>query len=328
MRPDQENNLTLAQILGITEEDASQRLLQRVALSGAAVCPQFAAELGVQIGRTLTLTNEEGSDVEVVLAGEPRTGAPIRVFVRLSPQAVEVSDEGPASIEQVHPFLQAVGACYVASAVIDQATALGRGTEPLIVKFEDLGVSDGLLGRKLKIANATLAGAGAIGNGLLRALRHINVSGSLTIADPKLVSQGNQNRCPYFNEESVGKPKAEELCARAQADFPEMELVPFVGDFSSLVSRDGKAHTVLVATDSRRVRRTIQSELPLEVIDASTTGTDEIVVHNHHQPTTGACLACIYKHVPDELVRERDIAAGLGIDLEDIHQNLIDVNAG
>jgi hypothetical protein len=31
-----------------------------------------------------------------------------------------------------------------------------------------------------------------------------------------------------------------------------------------------------------------------------------------------ACLACIYHHVPDELARERDIAAGLGVELADV----------
>jgi len=68
----------------------------------------------------------------------------------------------------------------------------------------------------------------------------------------------------------------------------------------------------------RRARRSIQKDLPLEVLDASTTGVSEVIVHSHRQPNPGACLACIYHHVPDELARERDIAAGLGVELADV----------
>ena len=82
----------------------------------------------------------------------------------------------------------------------------------------------------------------------------------------------------------------------------------------------------IVAADSRRARRSIQKDLPLEVLDASTTDVSEIIVHSHRQPTKGACLACIYRHIPDELARERDIASGLGIDLDrrDRRETLID----
>ena len=59
----------------------------------------------------------------------------------------------------------------------------------------------------------------------------------------------------------------------------------------------------------------IQNDLPLEVLDASTTGTSEIIVHSHRQPNQQACLSCIYPHIPDELARARDIAAGLGLEL-------------
>jgi hypothetical protein len=59
----------------------------------------------------------------------------------------------------------------------------------------------------------------------------------------------------------------------------------------------------------------------VEVVDASTTDVSEIIVHSHRQPTDGACLACIYREVPDELARARDIASGLGIALEDVTEN-------
>lgn len=325
MKPEHENQLTLARILNIPEEEASHRLSHRVAISGADGAPAFASEVAELLARTLTMADSGETDVEIVISGEPRTDAQTKVFVSLSENEVIVANEAPANVRPVKPLLAAIAACYVASAVIDRATLLNRGVDPFVVRFKDLGITDELLNKNVVLENPTLAGAGAIGNGFLRALRHLNVSGSLTISDPKDVSEGNQNRCLYFTESSVGKRKANELCTRAQGDFANLQLIPYDADFSSLVKNTGKIRTVIVATDSRRVRRTIQSELPLEVIDASTTGSDEIIIHSHHQPTTGACLACVYKHVPDELSRERTIAAELRVDLADVQKPLIDV---
>jgi hypothetical protein len=88
--------------------------------------------------------------------------------------------------------------------------------------------------------------------------------------------------------------------------------------FEELRKLKRRVRRVVVGADSRPVRRSIQKELPLEVLDASTTDVSEIIVHSHRQPTIGACLACIYSHIPDELARSRDIANGLGIDLADV----------
>jgi hypothetical protein len=81
---------------------------------------------------------------------------------------------------------------------------------------------------------------------------------------------------------------------------------------------------VIVAVDSRRVRRSIQKELPIEVLDASTTGIEEVIVHSHRQLTRRACMACIYHHIIDEFSREREIARGLGVTLDDVKEGFID----
>jgi hypothetical protein len=52
-----------------------------------------------------------------------------------------------------------------------------------------------------------------------------------------------------------------------------------------------------------------------------------VIVHSHSQPTHDACLACIYRHVPDEHVRERSISNGLGIDIETVREGFITADA-
>jgi hypothetical protein len=126
------------------------------------------------------------------------------------------------------------------------------------------------------------------------------------------------NRCLYFDEGDVGGPKAARLCEKAQPDFSDLRLDPVEGTFAQLVKNRGRVRRAIVAADSRPARRSIQKDLPLEVLDASTTDVSEIIVHSHRQPTSGAWLACIYRHIPDEVARERDIANGLGVDLADV----------
>ncbi len=51
------------------------------------------------------------------------------------------------------------------------------------------------------------------------------------------------------------------------------------------------------------------------------------MVHSHRQPAFGACLACIYKHIPDELSREKEIARKLGVEVETVQKGFADHEA-
>jgi len=63
----------------------------------------------------------------------------------------------------------------------------------------------------------------------------LKIQGVLTVCDPKLVGEGNPNRCLYFDGEDVGKPKAERLCAKAQPDFSQLLLNPVNDVLESIV---------------------------------------------------------------------------------------------
>jgi hypothetical protein len=146
----------------------------------------------------------------------------------------------------------------------------------------------------------------------------------LAIVDPKVVQGGILNRCLYLQTEDVGTDKAIALTERAQPDFPSLRLRPEVADFKAFVGGLGHPpETVFVTVDSRHVRRSIQSEVPRRIVDASTTDVRGVVTHSNILPTDTACLACIYRHVPEEHARERSIAEGLGVELADVHGGLI-----
>lgn len=329
MTPQRENALMLASILGIGEEDASRRLCQSVAIThGDGPSAILAREITDLISRTLAIAKPgELADVEIVIGVEPAGVARVQRVVSFSPARVAISAAGSSVICDSHGLLMAIGACYVVADAIAHAVGLQGiycAEDPFVVPFGDLGIKPDLLDLPMVLTDAVLIGAGAIGNGFLRALRHMAVSGDLTIADPKKVGLGNPNRCLYFAASSVGHEKATELCERSQGDFGRLKLTPFVGEFTSLVRERTRVTSAIVAVDSRRVRRSVQKDLPFEVLDASTTAADEVVVHSHRQPNNGACLACIYTELPDERGRARDIANSLRVPLSEVLRGRID----
>jgi hypothetical protein len=326
--PQRENQLTLARILGVSEDEAAVKLEKRIAVTSSShEAAALAADVRQYIERSVALSKSgDPADLEILIGADPRIRSDVKLFVSLSSAGISVGSAGPSHIDDCHPLLSAIAACYVAGFALCRVLGLETTHCPddvLTVRFADLGVSPGILETNVDLSDTVLVGAGAIGNAFLFSLRHVTVSGELTVADPKDVGGGNANRCVYFDESSHG-PKAVELCRRAQLDFPKLTLTPYLGTFSDVVKERGRVKRAIVAADSRRVRRSIQADLPFEVIDASTSGAEEIVVYSRLQPTYGACLACVYKHVPVEDARERDIAAGLGISIDEVKRQFID----
>jgi molybdopterin/thiamine biosynthesis adenylyltransferase len=322
-----EDSMTLARLLGIAEDEAASRLASTVAITSGAGAERVVTEFTAVIDRTLTIVREGDANVEVVFGTEPAGRSAVQLFVSVDSDGLVISRQGPSRIAGCHPLMQSISACYVAAVVVATAVHLDKGQPmPFRVAFAALGVSAEMLGTTVNLEDAALAGAGAIGNAFLRALRQVDVQGTLTVVDPKKVAAGNINRCLYFTEESIGHQKAPELRDRARGDFENLHLDSYVGDFHDYVAsrKLKRVRRVFVSTDSRRVRRNIQSELPLEVIDASTTDASEIIVHSHRFPTEDACLACIYRHNRDEASRERHIAEALGVELEDVLKQRID----
>jgi hypothetical protein len=332
--PLQENARMLAALLGVDEELAAERLSRAVFVTAPDSEPglALAREVTALLDRTVDIAETaEQAQLELVIASAaPRTSLP-RLHADIGADGLMVGDT-PVHCRPgaPHALLIAIAACPLAAAVLHRlvdSTALPSFNLPLDFRFEALGIPQGALEMGVTLDDAVLAGAGAVAHGFLRALRHIDVRGRLAIVDPKQIGSGNANRCLYLDPNDRGA-KAHILARRAAGDFAGLALDPFVGTFADYVRKAGTPPaTAIVTVDSRRVRRSIQKELPGRVLDASTTDVRAVVVHSHRQPTAHACLACIYRHIPDEHARERSIAVGLGIELIDVQQGLISADA-
>lgn len=328
----QQNAMMLASLLGVGEAEAGERLNRTVLVTAEAGWKvEWASEVGHLIGRTVEVTYDLDAtkpDLELVLGRiGPRTGGR-HLYADLGDTGAGVAMNPLRPFAGVpHGLYAMAAACAVAAAavhaVIDDP-ALPAARLPMRLDYAQLGVPNGALDEPIGLNGAVMAGAGAVAHGFLRAARHIDLRGDLAIADPKIVQGGILNRCLYLREEDIGGDKAIVLAGRAQTDFPNLQLHPHVTDFKAIVLELGRSpETVFVTVDSRNVRRSIQLEVPHRIVDASTTDVRSVVIHSNVLPTEHACLACIYRHVPEEHARERSIAEGLGVDLAEVRSGLI-----
>ncbi|MGO4569977.1 hypothetical protein AB4Z52_34340 [Rhizobium sp. 2YAF20] len=328
INPAQENAMMLASILGIDEELAAARLEKTILITADEAVTDWAREIQELLQRTVRVTRdpEVAAHLEIVLGQTKRRTILPCLFAAYDERGVTVSKDAPNRMGDAPSLFVYIAGIAVAGASLAAAiddVSLPSAPLPLEVDFKEMGVPVDVLQQEFNLDGAVLIGAGAVAHGFLRACRFLKVTGELAIVDPKKVGAGNPNRCLYLDESDVGQDKAVALRARAQSDFQNLRLTSFVGEYKEFGKKYGPSKTAIVTVDSRRARRSIQTELPGRVLDASTTDIRAVVVHSHRQPNPFACLSCIYKHIPDELARERSIADGLGVDLETVKEAFI-----
>lgn len=336
-----ENTETLKAVLGLDEHAATSLL--DISLSVTAdqnnpidqlVESEVLAMLSRTVQRALPADQRQPSSLELVIGGAIPVGTGPKLYLRIGPEHATLST-APLGGHASHPIpkiLALLVACYSGAAMLFHSTEGKLPFElpdPFEFSYDALGVDASLLAQPINLGHAYLAGAGAIGNGLLWALRYLRVKGQLDIVDDDTVSSGNLNRQMWFDADDIGLPKAELLARKAQSQMPELRLVPRHLRLQSLPEKSAGPwlRRLIVAVDSRRARRELQNEFPGEVFDASTTDIREIVLHHHRQPTNDACMTCIYAPDAEEFKREQHIADHLGITINEVRTERISAAA-
>jgi E1 N-terminal domain/ThiF family len=335
-----ENALTLAALLGLDVDSAALTLEVSVAVSTGSDDPTadaIAKECQELLERTVKEVSRRVPTTcaaELVIGAAAERSSVRRVYLQVTDSKLHIGTQRQSTrpCEPLAPVLALLAACYASAATLYHALGdtLPVGLpDPLIVDFNELGLDLNQLGEPIVLHETFLAGAGAIGNGLLWAARHLNFQGRLVLVDDDTVSSGNLNRQIWFDQQDIGLSKADRLASKAQSAMPQLELVPQRVRLQDLPDkRDGPwLRRLIVAVDSRRARRQLQNEFPGEVFDASTTDIREVVLHHHRQPTTAACLSCIYEPDTEEFARERHIAEHLGVSLEEVRTERISMPA-
>ena len=335
MNPDarRENTRTLASILGLPEKQADPLLDARVLLT-SSTSPDDS-ELLVRVERQLKKTiwgvmrsladSGAAPQVEVVFGeAAPRAGALV-VFVLIEGESVFISDQanGRASGQPIHKILLAIAAPCICAQVAKLLFPSIKYPTPrrVRVNLRDLLGNDlDRLSEAVDVGRTDLVGAGAVGTAFIRALSDFDIRGRVRIFDDDDVSGGNLNRCDFYEEADIGDKKSDTLAEKGGVLFGHLDLTSMGIRLDSNAKKEtgGRVARMVVAADSRRGRRHLQMELPLEVYDASTTGIAEIILHFNSLATSSACLSCIYKQEEVELAHEKHVAESLGVPLDSV----------
>lgn len=333
-----QNAATLAAALGLAEAHAAELLDLTVLVTADPADPTalaLASDVVELLGRTVREVTREMSaspiSAELVIGEASERTAAKHIFIQVNAHGATMSQDRPKSALPCVPtrrLLCAWIACYACAVLLDRAIDADLPfnlPSPFKLPFAVLGLDIEVLDQPVDIGHTYLAGAGAIGNGLLWAARHLDLRGCLEITDDDQVDSGNLNRQVWFHEADIEAGKAERLAHHAQPFFPHLTLVPRPSRLQALQERsDGSwLPRLMVAVDSRRARRALQTEFPGEVFDASTTDIREVVVHYHRQPTDYACLSCIYAPDPVEFSREVHISEHLGVSVEEVRSERV-----
>jgi molybdopterin/thiamine biosynthesis adenylyltransferase len=328
---DDVNMLALMTLAGVPEEVALEKLKTTVLITAAEnpTCAKLAANLGQLLERTFEVVTSSPADVHVSIGTDEPASAVLHLRVKITdssevvllpPDSQEMCAHDSASAPGL---LLKVAACYIAGQVTARAIAPRHAyvDSSFVVAANQLGMTLAELNTRVDLDRAVLIGGGGVANGFLWALEEVDAYGTMDVVDPKKVSSSNLNRCLYFHEGDVGQPKAEVLAKKF--NHAHLSLAPSVGTFADL-SKKRSVRRAITTTDSRAARRGVRNQLPLEIIDASTTGVSEVVTFSEKQPTDSACLACIYIHIPQEEEREQHIADALGLELAEVKRQFID----
>ena len=332
-----ENAAALATALGLSVSEASVALDLHIAIT-VEPADATAAQIGYEISQLLRRTvrqvtlgapHENVAAELIVGSATPRTNAK-QLYLSVLPDHAKIS-QNRQNVEicaPTLPILVLLISCYASAATLSRAldrTLPFAPPDPFILDFRQMGIDWNSVMAPIDLEHTYVAGAGAIGNGFLWAARHLNFRGQLSVADDDVVSSGNLNRQIWFQTDDIDLPKVDRIIEKAQVHFPQLKLVPNKCRLQDMPNKsDGPwLRRLIVAVDSRRARRELQSELPGEVFDSSTTDIREIVVHHNIQPNALACLSCIYEADEEEITREKHIAQHLGVSVEDVRTDRI-----
>lgn len=159
----------------------------------------------------------------------------------------------------------------------------------------------------------TIAGIGAVGNGVIWALSHLEtISGEIALIDSETISRTNLQRYVLFNEDDEDQDKV--LVAKTFFRQPLVNVSPCKGEWKDYIKERGNwdVDCVAVGIDSANDRIGIQSSLPRVIFNAFTE--DGLIgISRHLDFISKPCLACSYIPTSKKKSRTIEIAEECGI---------------
>jgi adenylyltransferase/sulfurtransferase len=146
----------------------------------------------------------------------------------------------------------------------------------------------------LRRAQVLVAGAGALGNEILKHLTLLGV-GRVVVVDFDRIEISNLSRAIFFRASDAGTPKAEVIATRMMEVNPDIQVLPVIGDLSSdvglgLLRRMDVAIAGLDSVGSRRALNRMCWQAGIPWIDGAVAELDGVL--RVFVPPEGACFEC------------------------------------
>lgn len=167
--------------------------------------------------------------------------------------------------------------------------------------------------KDIMFKDLTIAGIGAVGNGVIWALSQLEtISGEIALIDSERISRTNLQRYVLFYEEDENHDKV--LVAQAFFKKNDVNVTPCKGEWKDYIKERGNwdIDCVAVGIDSANDRIGIQSSLPRVIFNAFTE--DGLIgISRHLDFVKEPCLACSYIPTSKKKSRTIEIAEECGI---------------
>lgn len=148
---------------------------------------------------------------------------------------------------------------------------------------------------KIRSASVLLAGAGAIGNEVAKNLSMLGV-GKILFVDRDIVEMSNVSRMVFFEQNDLGRNKAEVLARSIHRKYPFVEAVAYRGDLESLPLKFYLDSDVIVCGLDNVVSRIFLAQVSrkysIPLVDGGITGLNGRV--HAYIPPDDACPICVF----------------------------------
>ena len=204
--------------------------------------------------------------------------------------------------DSLNPFGAGVAVCFVMANVFRKVFAkqLPSGDLDEDFSFSVLKLAKNAGNGKEKVlketdlGDFTLAGIGAIGNGVLWSLKNNPLlTGNLCVIDKQEVELSNLQRYVITNQDSVDKLKVDIAEDFLSSTGIKVTKSPKTWEEHVIQSNNYNLETVLVGVDSAEGRMAVQGTLPKTIFNAWTQ-TEAIGISRHLDFLADPCLVCLY----------------------------------
>lgn len=238
----------------------------------------------------------------------------------------------PSKVDQANPVSCLMAASFGVTEVFKRVYSVPEHVAPpmdnaafslfeLASEFKDYGPQ---LPSSIKLPEALILGAGAIGNGVILLLSQLPLTGKVMLMDKQTFAPENFGTCALFDSAAwLGKPKAEMLASWLQSRSAlevNSQMTTIEGALASTAFTN-EVDLVINGLDDVGARRAVQKLWPTLLVDGAINSAGAAVVTHDANHRRFACLRCTFPEPNEDHTELQAKATGLNMRSLEGNQN-------